>query len=87
METPGYAGTPLARLVLFMVCLSIAGSGVASVLYYTDSQSQQITPQAPENSIFPTDCATGIDACFAFCNAQGSGVAKNKCQRWCRSHC
>ena len=87
MEMSGNTGTPLARLVLFMVCLSIAGSCVASVQYYAAGQSQQDTLQPPENSIFPTDCNTGKDACFAFCNAQGSPVAINKCRRWCSSHC
>ena len=49
----GNTGTPLAKLVLFMVCLSIAGSCIAAVLYYAACQSQEDTLQAPENSIFP----------------------------------
>jgi hypothetical protein len=86
MEMSGNTGTPLARLVLFMVCLSIAGGSISAVLFFA-GQSQQDTLQAPENSIFSTDCNNGRDACYAFCNAQGSPVAINKCRRWCSSHC
>jgi hypothetical protein len=42
--------SPLARLVLFMVCLAIAGSCIAGAHYYTvDLPQQKATP--PENSI------------------------------------
>jgi hypothetical protein len=41
--------SPLARLVLFMVCLSVAGSIVAGVHYYTVDLPQQQNVQAPAN--------------------------------------
>jgi archaellum component FlaG (FlaF/FlaG flagellin family) len=42
--------SPLARLVLFIVCLSIAGSIVAGVHYYAVDLPQQQNVQAPANS-------------------------------------
>jgi hypothetical protein len=42
--------SPLARLVLFIVCLSIAGSIVAGVHYYAIDLPQQQNIQAPANS-------------------------------------
>jgi len=40
--------SPLARLVLFMVCLAIAGSCIAGAHYYTvDLPQQKVTP--PDN--------------------------------------
>ncbi len=42
--------SPLARLVLFMVCLAIAGSFGAGAHYYAVDVPQQNTVQAPENA-------------------------------------
>lgn len=42
--------TPLARLVLFIVCLSIAGSIGAGIHYYAVDLPQQQVVQAPSNS-------------------------------------
>ncbi|AGB03403.1 hypothetical protein [Methanoregula formicica] len=41
--------SPVARLVLFMVCLSVAGAFVAGLHYYTVDLPQQNAVQAPEN--------------------------------------
>jgi hypothetical protein len=42
--------SPLARLVLFIVCLSVLGSAVAGAHYYAvDLPQQQQIAQAPEN--------------------------------------
>ena len=42
--------SPLARLVLFMVCLSIAGSIVAGAHYYAVDLPRQNAVTAPENN-------------------------------------
>ncbi|PKL64709.1 MAG: hypothetical protein CVV32_06395 [Methanomicrobiales archaeon HGW-Methanomicrobiales-3] len=41
--------SPLARLVLFMVCLAIAGSAGAGVHYYAVDLPVQKNVQVPEN--------------------------------------
>lgn len=49
--------SPLARLVLFMMCLTIAGSVVAGAHYYTVDLPAQKNLQAPENADKSTnDC-------------------------------
>ncbi|NMB78285.1 MAG: hypothetical protein GYA23_04245 [Methanomicrobiales archaeon] len=42
--------SPLARLVLFMVCMAIAGSLVAGTHYYAIDLPQQKNVQTPENA-------------------------------------
>ena len=42
--------SPLARLVLFMVCLAVAGSIMAGAHYYAIDIPQQNALQAPENA-------------------------------------
>lgn len=42
--------SPLSRLVLFMVCLAVAGSLVAGTHFYTIDLPQQKSLQAPENA-------------------------------------
>jgi len=42
--------SPLARLVLFIVCLAIAASLVAGTHYYAIDLPQQKSLQAPENA-------------------------------------
>jgi hypothetical protein len=46
--------SPLARLVLFLVCLAIAGSLVAGTHYYAIDLPQQNSLQAPENAVSST---------------------------------
>jgi hypothetical protein len=43
--------TPLARLVLFMVCLSVAGSFLAGVHYFAVDLPQQQSLAAPKNDM------------------------------------
>jgi len=67
--------SPLARLVLFIVCLSIAGSIVAGVHYYAVDLPQQQNVQAPTNSCgnylekqFECSTRCGQDkACYGSC--------------------
>ena len=62
--SPQYsARSPLARLVLFMVCLAIAGSCIAGAHYYTvDLPQQKATP--PENGM---KLSHQCDICKANC--------------------
>jgi hypothetical protein len=60
--------TPLARLVLFMVCLAIAGSILAGAHYYAIDLPQQRNAPAPENNI-------PIDAGCRICQSNCYGVA------------
>lgn len=75
MTTPGSKKTPLARLVLFMVCLAIAASGVAGLHYYAVDLPEQSSAVPPSNGDImvygPVGCTnicngdTGcIDACI-----------------------
>jgi len=58
--------TPLARLVLFMFCLAIAGSVVAGVHYVVIDipAQQQIAEKPPENGSMH-------DECNSICNRYG----------------
>lgn len=54
MNEPGNTNQPLARLVLFMVCLALAGTFVAGAHYYAvDLPEQQKNLQAPDNGMKP----------------------------------
>jgi len=48
--------SPLARLVLFMVCLSIAGAFIAGVHYAAIDLPQQQSVTAPTNDYPPNYC-------------------------------
>ena len=68
--------SPLTRLVLFMVCLSIAGSIVAGAHYFAVDLPQQKAVQAPSNS--PSD---NCQECYDRCDAEfpNSGGCKYNC--------
>lgn len=54
--------SPFARLVLFMICLSIAGSVLAGAHYYAVDLPAQKALKAPENgwsSTSPCEVCTG----------------------------
>lgn len=53
--------SPLARLVFFMVCLSVLGSIIAGAQYYAVDLPQQQNVQAPANLCLYTygECFTG----------------------------
>jgi len=68
--------SPLARLVLFMVCLSVAGVFVAGVHYVTVDQPRQQVLQAPENF---DCCINGAGSCMQLASAcQQQCIAKGK---------
>lgn len=59
--------SPLARLVLFMVCLSAAGSIIAGAHYFAIDLPAQKNVQAPTNS----------DTCASTCSMQKMDCARN----------
>lgn len=57
--------SPLARLVLFMVCLSAAGAFIAGVHYAAVDLPQQQSVTAPENGNMDlTQCLAVCDATY-----------------------
>ncbi|MDD1687022.1 hypothetical protein [Methanoregula sp.] len=48
------AKSPLANLVLFMICLSVAGAFIAGVHYYAVDLPQQKNVQVPSNECMYT---------------------------------
>jgi hypothetical protein len=51
---PGSPHSPIASLVLFMVCLSVAGAFLAGAHYYAVDLPQQQSVQVPENTCIYT---------------------------------
>lgn len=60
------ARSPLARLVLFMVCLSIAGAAAAAVHYYAIDLPAQAMIQPPQNQ--QGRCFDSILECMDYCD-------------------
>ena len=74
--------SPLARLVLVMICLSIAGSIVAGAHYYVVDLPQQKALQAPANSA----CGECTRICQAIWTGNMEGVqAQSRCLDKCYS--
>ncbi len=59
--------TPLARFILFMVCLSIIGSAIAGTYYYAVDLPQHQNVQAPAN--------------YEYCNEMIINAMHNSCPR------
>jgi hypothetical protein len=70
-------GTALRALVLFMICLSIAGTLIAGAHWFAIDKPQQdaLKNTAPKNSGF-LDCPS----CIATCPA---GMVPNDCLAYC----
>ncbi|PKL70477.1 MAG: hypothetical protein CVV30_03735 [Methanomicrobiales archaeon HGW-Methanomicrobiales-1] len=79
---PGSPHSPLARLVLFMICLSVAGTCIAGVHYYAVDLPQQQNLQAPANTLMT--CSQYCDAqyypCIPYCK-KSSDI--NSCRNDC----
>ncbi|MFA5268088.1 MAG: hypothetical protein WC379_08945 [Methanoregula sp.] len=84
------AKSPLARLVLFMVCLSIAGSFAAGIHYYIVDLPAQASLQAPTNE-YDCECYSEYTACLAPCrgagNYAGCGAACYPAYLVCKDGC
>lgn len=59
--------SPLARLVVFMVCLAILGSIIATAHYYAVDLPEQNNIMAPENSQ-TNSLSHKCTACLNYCN-------------------
>jgi len=68
MSSPSSGRSPLARLVLFIVCLSIAGSIAAGIHWFViDAPQQNALLQPPTNS----------DSCSGVCHMQATDCAES----------
>ncbi|MDO9550060.1 MAG: hypothetical protein Q7J03_03720 [Methanoregula sp.] len=87
--------SPITRLIVFIVCLALAGSFVAVIHYFAVDLPQQNAIQAPENrGIELTSCQQGcIDArevCLNSCSADtcvlqcqsAAGACYQRCPRY-----
>lgn len=87
MSSSQSSGTPLARLVLFMVCLSIAGGLLATAHYYAVDLPEQNIIQAPENKC-GSACTSGHKECRDKCHGDRECIGKcikiaQECARDC----
>jgi hypothetical protein len=76
---------PLARFVLFMICLAIAGSAIAVVHYGVVDLPAQATLQAPRNALAPlpeTCTKENMDKCESGCT-HPNGVIDLNCYEAC----
>ncbi len=62
----GSVQSPVSRLVLFMVCLSVAGAFIAGLHYYAVDLPAQNAVQAPENTL-SDDCKRLYATCRQSC--------------------
>jgi len=87
MTSSQTTGTPLGRLVLFMVCLSIAGSLLAGAHYFAVDLPAQKAITAPSNGYCETSCEWVYDDCKAqglpdwACNNY-RGLCRKDCYGW-----
>jgi len=82
--------SPLFRLILFIVCLSIAGSFVAGVHYFTVEFPQQNNVQEPGNSYCLGICQDDCKDAEHSCKQSGSGncIAESQtCMNTCIMEC
>lgn len=77
--------SPLARFVLFIICLSIAGVFVAGAHYYAIDLPEQKALQAPQNSI-TNSLANKCPTCINNCNYL-SDLEKYPCLARCELAC
>jgi hypothetical protein len=74
--------SPLARLVLFIIGLSIAGSILAGVHWFAVDLPAEQYLQAPQNSNAP-ECKVPYYQCIRNCQqnpADNFGVCRNRCR-------
>ena len=77
---------PLARLMVFMISLSIAGSILAGAHYYAVDLPQQNVLQAPENAQSSTQrCETCTNNCNMWL-ISGNRDMYNECMTQCQTY-
>jgi hypothetical protein len=77
--------SPLGRLFLFIICLAVAGSIVATAHYYAVDLPYQNSLQAPENTLCHTELCRFCNACFHTCMAKTT-FEWNACFDECDTH-
>jgi hypothetical protein len=88
MSDTNRESSPLARLVLFMVCLSIAGSLVAGITAYAAAQHHPVPPSNDCNYMMDYDCR--VYACDDVCATPAQyrppsadcEACVDECKRW-----
>ena len=73
--------SPLVRLVLFMICLSIAGTVVAGAHYFTVDLPQQKALPAPANG--QNECEKSCNFCFGMSADPVACYARCVAERQC----
>ena len=77
--------SPLARLAVVMIVLSVAGAFVAGVHYFAGDQSLQKTVTTPSTGYDPDamyDCQTAWASCMNSCgrvDTPGNGDCESRC--------
>ncbi len=87
MSSPHSEGAPLARLVLFMVCLAIIGGVFAAAHYYVVDLPEQNSIQAPANEC-GSACTSGHKECRDKCHGDRACIGRcikiaQQCTRDC----
>jgi len=77
--------SPLAHLVLVIVCLSVAGTCIAGVYYYAVDLPQQNNLQEPTNDLM--SCSLSCDAQYYSCIPSCKGSGSISATQTCRSNC
>lgn len=78
--------SPTARLVLFMICLAIAGSVLAGAHYYAVDLPAQKNLQAPENAQYSNqECNTCKENCIIY-QIMGDRDMYYTCMTQCQNH-
>jgi hypothetical protein len=70
--------SPLARLVLFMICLAVAGSIIAGVYYYAVELPAQKAASAPENSWCTDQCYNAYFNCVSIKGSDASACIRER---------
>ena len=86
----GVTGSPLARLVLFMVCLAVAGALVSGLHYIAVDVPAQKAASAPDNwgSSCMQECKKATENCIAEnCPGEISSFKCIHCNVMCGAMC
>jgi hypothetical protein len=76
--------SPLARLILVIACLALAGSMIAGVHYLTIDLPSQDSTKAPLNLVnVNNNCDVQYRTCLAACNGWFTPYEKSVCYHSC----
>jgi hypothetical protein len=75
---------PLARLIIFIVCLALAGSVAAGIYYLAIDLPGQDSAKVPQNSVNPDEvCQAQRQACYEGCNSLFNPSDRFECLHAC----